>query len=627
METGYCALGLVLGQELAVRAEAVKKTAAHSEVFVRHHGKKILLAAVLSCASFGLTHLIYLMTAPADVNGGNREPIAFVRSVHDEVQRRPVTRVIWQLIEPGDPVYPGEAVKTSSLGEVSLEFADSKRRLDLEPDTLIVLTKSRDEISMELLDGNALVAQGNGADENSAEPKLTLQSKNGKVDLSRATASLSKDQINVLSGEATVDKDGQKQEFQNDGDLSKMRVTSPSIEETVYVSASHPKPVKFSWTGTPVGSKTTLHIGGFRKTMKAIGPSTTLTELSQELKPGRYYWKLVVQGASGNTLGESSVFKLEVRGTAAPSVISPLNKETLTFRKENSPVHFNFSNPADCIDVALEISKDANFKTVQTIEKVLPTQSHFERVLPPGKYYWRVTAHYEDTKPSSSSPIQSFDVVFKMPKVIHLAWDKSTKAKQYFVGEPELTLKWSVNEPSEVEKYRVLVARSAAALGTQQDDSIIWESNKTEASGKMKTGGHYVAVIEAIDVGGERAARTEVLDLDLEVLPLLAAPVFSGQGDLAANVRGDLAVRWSAIDGAKSYFVTLKDNQGNPVQSKTFTNTNTSFNALLPGTYGLEIYAVDDYGRKSNQEPARKVIVPETSGLGKPKLRKAKVID
>lgn len=596
---------------------------------MRQHWRKILLATVLSCASFGLTHLMYVMTAPKSEEVKDREPIAFVRSVRDEVQRRPVTRVIWQLIEPGDPVYPGEAVKTSSLGEVSLEFADSKRRLDLEPDTLIVLTKSKDEISMELLDGNAMVAQGKGGDSETGEdesgPKLTMQSKNGKVDLSRATASLSKDKVNVLAGEATVDQDGQKLELQNDGDLSKLRVTSPSIEETVYVSASHPKPVKFAWTGAPVGAKTILHIGGFRKTMKPIGQATTLSELNHELKPGRYYWKLVVDGASGTHIGESAVYKLEVRGTAAPSVISPANKEVLTHRKETTPVTFTFSNPADTVDVALEISKDPTFKTVQSTDKVEPTQSQFQKVLPPGKYYWRVTAHYEGMKPSSSSPLQSFDVLFKPPKVVKIAWDKSTKPRQYFVGEPELALKWTVNEPGEIEKYRVLIARTAAELGSQHDDSVIWESSKPEANGKIKNGGHYVAAIEAIDIGGERAARTDVMDFDLDVLPLLPGPVFDGQGDLAANVRGDLNVRWSAIDGAKSYFLTLKDAQGNPVESKTFTSTNTKFQALLPGSYDLEIYAVDGYGRKSNQEPPRKVVVPEMSGLGKPKLRKAKV--
>ncbi|PWU20019.1 MAG: hypothetical protein C5B49_04930, partial [Bdellovibrio sp.] len=132
---------------------------------MRQSWKKIVVAILLASGNFAFTHIVYLRTAPLSRNRSHQQPIAFVSTVSDEVLRRPVTRTIWQMLEAGEPVYPGEAVKTSSKGEVSLEFVGTKKRLDVEPDSMVVLTRHGSEIAMDLLDGGVFVGQASGSQE------------------------------------------------------------------------------------------------------------------------------------------------------------------------------------------------------------------------------------------------------------------------------------------------------------------------------------------------------------------------------------------------------------------------------------------------------------------------------
>lgn len=578
----------------------------------------MITASVLSLCTFGATHLAYVLTAPSHEGVGNKEPIAFVHTVHDEVSRRPVTRMIWQLLEVGHPVYPGEAVRTSSQGEVSLEFVDSKRRLDLEPDTLIVLSQSQDEISMELLDGGAFVAKS--GDEDSSGPKLTLQSASGKVDLSRATAAVRKSEgenvdLKVLEGQATMGS----QEVESSGDLSELKLLSPSFDQEIFVSEHQPQPVVFNWEGLPTGARVELQSGPRRKRLRVLTRLDGTQGLwRQSLPPGRHYWKLVVKGADGRLLGESPLLKFEVKKLLAPAVIAPADRATVVIRSLKDPITFRWSPPPEATEQAIEISRDPQLRQ-KDMDHLPESEGSFEKVLAPGVYYWRVTAHYGEDKPSSSSAVRAFQVQHVPPKPVHLAWDSTASHKQHFVGEPRLRLKWTADEPGEVTSYRI---HFNAADGSEKD---FVESYDPGSEVKVPAAGRYIASIEAINEKGEVISKSKPEEIDLSALPLLPAPRFEPAGDLHANVKGDLTLKWTPLPGAKNYFITLKDGDGKDLQSRSYVHSTARLNSLMPGTYQVEIYAIDEHGRKSNLEPPRKLVVPETSGLSAPKLKKVKV--
>ena len=104
--------------------------------------------------------------------------------------------------------------------------------------------------------------------------------------------------------------------------------------------------------------------------------------------------------------------------------------------------------------------------------------------------------------------------------------------------------------------------------------------------------------------------------------------------DFVANAQGNLSLTWQGLAGAKKYFISLKDSQGQNLSQQNLPENETepsirriSFSDLMPGSYQVEIYALDSYGRKSNVDPPRKLSVPDNSGLSAPKLKKVKVND
>ncbi len=153
--------------------------------------KRLSLAALLSGSGFAATFVWYKSTDQTLIKTGET-PLAQVSQVSDEVLRRPPTRLLWNVVNTGDPLYNGEAIRTSDAGEVRIQFEDG-RYIDIEPDSLIVLSKAQGDISLDLMEGGLFVnAKSDSSKPSQTGGGLILNSAQGKVDLSGATASLSK---------------------------------------------------------------------------------------------------------------------------------------------------------------------------------------------------------------------------------------------------------------------------------------------------------------------------------------------------------------------------------------------------------------------------------------------------
>jgi hypothetical protein len=142
----------------------------------------------------------------------------------------------------------------------------------------------------------------------------------------------------------------------------------------------------------------------------------------------------------------------------------------------------------------------------------------------------------------------------------------------------------------------------------------------------VKKPGRYIATVEALDERQQVLAKSNPKKIEIAPLPLLAAPEFEPKtGELSADNEGKLQLNWSKVNGAKVYWLTLLDNSGKEIRKAKFQGQSTALVNLLPGQYKVAIHAVDEHGRESEQEPARVVKVPDTSGLQSPKVKKIKV--
>ena len=108
-------------------------------------------------------------------------------------------------------------------------------------------------------------------------------------------------------------------------------------------------------------------------------------------------------------------------------------------------------------------------------------------------------------------------------------------------------------------------------------------------------------------------------------LPAIAAPNFLPlEGPLQAGGDGKSKLEWTKIDGAKEYWLTIRKN-GKELRKAKYASNTTALKNLLPGEYEVEISAVDQHGRNSEQSSPRKLIVPDKSNLRAPTLKKIKV--
>ena len=608
--------------------------------------ERMIIAAMLSVFVYGGTLFWYRSTANKTDNTESSKPVAFVDNVKEDVQRRPVEMLIWQVLTGGEPLYPGEVIRTNADSEVRIKFAEGGRFIDLDPDTEIVISQSSNEVSLDLMKGGLFVKQSETGDSGTS---LMLNSGKGKVDLSTATASLSKQDgsnlnVQVLKGSAKIESNGQVKELDsgksggvnasgNVFDQAALQILSPSLEKPSFINLENPTPVQFSWKGLPEKSTVQLLVGTSRKNLKVVGTTNPQNPslIKHMLKPGKYFWKLLAKNPTDQiNLGESQTFRLEVTGRFAPTPIYPENLGAVQLQKDSQPILFKWFKPEDMVAVYFELSKDAEFKEKLFSKNILDA-SDLALPVANGEYYWRLSGTYEEnSKPIVGKTIK-FTVIVK-PKIevppLAIKWALPGENNiSYFYDQPETELSWKAENAKDVETWKVQIAETSnGGREPSSDDIKVHNSKQTAIKIPLEKAGKYWAVIEAYDKEGHLLGKSEPKIFEAQLTPLLPPPEFLPAGEeLKADNRGRVDLKWNKIDGAKEYLVSFSDSEGKKLKEARFPNNSTSMVNLLPGKYSLEILSVDQKGRPGQRAPARALTVPDTSGLQAPKLKKIKV--
>lgn len=598
--------------------------------------KRLLIAALSSSSVFAATWFWYQSTDNSHSGNSNEKPLAYVGKVVEDIQRRPASRLLWQLVNSGEPLYNGEAIRTSERGEVRIQFVDSDRYLDLEPESLIVIKKSEGEIALDLMEGSSFVAAAKGGEEAGA-PGLVLNSANGKVDLSKASASLSKGKgnsvdVQVLEGKASIkSEDGQSKELQN---REQVKVLSPAPQKPIAMSAENPEPVPFRWQGFPPDAKVSLWVGPSRKQLKEFQKaSANSNELLATLPFGRHYWKLVATSPQGQVVSESPVYRTEVLARYAPTVVFPTADAEIPATQSPFDMSFKWQKGEDTRQMTLELWSDEKLKNKVSTKTFQNEDSYTAAGLNPGTYYWRMTSYFTDSDKPVLGKVQKFTVlppnvtakaeVLPAP-VEPVQVDFTMPEKdlvQYYVEEPRLGLSWKGDKTEKVSSWRV-------RYHSEEEDPVMAKSlsvKDTQVSAPVTKPGRYIASIEALDAQGQVLGATNSQILTVSPLPLLQAPMFSpAEGTLQASMDGRTQLEWSKIDGAKEYWLTIRKN-GKELKRTKYLQNSTALKNLLPGEYEVEVTAVDNYGRSSDVLPARKLMVPDKSNVRAPTLKKIKV--
>jgi hypothetical protein len=610
--------------------------------------KRVLFAAALSAAVYGTTEWWYRHTAFTNDGPINQTPIASVYDVQKDVERRPVTKLIWQSLTDGDPVYANETIRTGSETNtgVKVQFIGGKY-ITLDADTLVTISSNNNEISLDLLDGSLFVAQNEKAiapgapDSPSPEASamtLTLKSGDKKVDLTQATAQLSKSKgdkvdVQVLKGKATVEEGGKtSQEISAGQQLSSIDILLPKANAPFFFDPEKPEPVLFRWKGLAPNSKVSLWTGPSRRKLTEFREVSKIneTEMTAQLDVGAHFWKLVASTDKGNV--ESGIRKIDIGTGLPPKMLFPLADSDLVKDKEPFTVDFRWTIPELSQDIMLEIAKDSLLEDSIVKKRVGSENNSYRQNLEPGIYYWRASAEYQGLKNTIPAKVVRFEVrspsQVKLPPVA-IEWSNPTEsAPQYFVKEPIASWAWKTEQKDQVKMWRLNIAKDEQSLRepSSTNPAEVFQTMELNYKTPLKEAGKYVAFVEALGADNQVLAKSEPKWIEVASLPLLPSPEFQPQaGTLQSDNSGRLELNWSKVSGAKEYWLTLYDKSGNKMRTSKFIGTTTALSNLLPGNYKVGIVAIDEHGRESLKEEARIVEVPDKSALSAPKLKKIKV--
>lgn len=620
---------------------------------MRSQFNRLSLALFLSSLSFFGTYFWHKKateTLDRTLGGGTTALIAQVSNVSNDVQKNQSNQLMWIKVNTGDQLYDGDSIQTSNRGEVRIQFDDG-RYIDLESDSLIKLEQLQGEIALNLVEGALFVK---GSSENSETdnrtPNLVLASTNGKIDLSKSSASLTKDKnqndvnLQILEGKANVvSKDGKTKEIStgqggkvgnngiSDEDYN-LKILSPALQKPFYTDPELNRPVVFKWTGYPKEWKIKFFMGPSRKELKEDSTATVSSHqsFSAKLNVGTYYWKLVALDPKTNrVLTQSQIFKTEVKIRYAPLVVFPAADALLPMPTFPMDMTFKWQKVDKNSHVILEVAKDPSFSQ-KIITKTFSDEESF--ILPNlnvGTYFWRMSAYYEGDDRPHVGKVQKFSlekIAKTMPKEpVLVVWD--LKDQQYFVGQPSLELGWAPqNRKNDVSvwKLKVVEEGSKPAVTSQYDVKSL--NFKTPVAKP----GRYVASIEALDKEGNVIGTSEAKTISVAPLPLLTNPklLLNNGSSILASPDGAAALSWDAVKGAKEYLLTIQNLTENKAQELRLQKTQAVFKpqTLSPKNhYQVKVEAIDEHGRKSSGGEYIKLDVPNESNIQAPKLKGIKI--
>jgi FecR-like protein len=613
---------------------------------MRSQWKRLLWAALLSGSCLLATFTWYYLTKTNSNKNEDEKPLAFVGKTHEEIQRRPATRLLWQEVSSGEPLYNGEAIRTSEKGEVRIQFADSSRYLDLEPDSLIVIQQSKGEIALDLMEGSLFVAAAKGGTEN-AGTALVLNSASGKVDLSKASASLSKSggnqvDVQVLEGSASIKGKNGTDKVLSSGaagalgangvqfNKADLQILSPTPGKIAYVDADEKDNLTFKWKGFPAGLKVSLYSGNSRKEMKEWTAATPQGDesLKTTLPLGKPYWKLVAKDPrSRKVVAESPVYRTEIQARYAPTMVFPMADAKIPVNKAPFDMSFRWEKGDETSHIVLEVAKDPNLRQKIATKNFSTEDGYTLPALAEGEYYWRMSSYYEGSDKPVLGKIQKFILTRAEEKPVakdpvEIQWLTPEDRIQFYLDQPKLGLSWNVHHGEEVSTWRVKYFEESDDPSKLQTIEV----KENQAEPKIEKPGRYIASLEAIDKGGHVIGTATRRKIAVAPLPLLPPPkLLPLEGNLTAQADGRTELQWEKLEGAKEYVLTIANKNGKDLKTLKYTTNQTALKNLMPGEYQVKISAVDQHGRNSETSPPRKLIVPDKSNLKAPTLKKIKV--
>ncbi len=452
--------------------------------------KRILITLLISVVGLYSTSFYFTKFYPSLHFRIDEKPLAKVEDLENTSRKKLAEHRTWQIVEFGDSLYSGEMIKTSADSDMSIRFLDSGTILNLEADSLITIRNNKGDISLNLIEGNLFVDSSNST----AASSLKLESKEGLIDLAKATANLSKQKnselnVNVMSGQASlVDKSGQRSELKVKKEV--ISITSPLQLSSLESKTAE---IKLVWlSGVPtLRENITFKVGTKRSDLIEVQPvSLSNNEAVIPAKFGKNFVQIEVRSVSETESPQIAAVRFELKPiieAAKPvgnaSITQPFAPPTPVAEKPVVVAEVPEIIWADeseekqtYLDIP-EIDLKWNIKNSESVKKVVikiregdklllselvpVTQTNFKtKMANPGRYIASIEALDQAEKTLSQSKLKSI-VSEQLPHLNEVKWvDGKGKAAADLNGS--YLAKWQPMES--VEHYTLQLINSKGAV-------------------------------------------------------------------------------------------------------------------------------------------------------------------
>lgn len=426
--------------------------------------RRMFTAFILSAACFYAVEYWYQTLDLGLKITSRQESVARLIRHNNEVQRKPVTRLIWEVVSNNENLFPGEAIRTTASSDATILFLKSGTTVELEPDSQVIIQGDSNEISLNFVKGNLFVKQDEGAQN---EGSITLKTANGEIDIKKANLSLAQTEkgvdLEVYSGNAKLTKDGKTVEVDSTTAKSEFfKLISPLPHLPAFISPESKEPVVFQWKKLPAGYNVYIERGENRNQLSRVdgyfAPGEQ-GEIKLQTKTGKLYWRAVaVPNDPKAEIQYSKTIYTQVIAKAPPTLLQPEENQTLVL-SDSKKITYKWTTRSKATQkLILEVATDPSLKN-KVLQKNLGDNLTFLTIPvdKPGDYYWRITGFMkirEKLEPVSSS-VQKYTVSFNAPLVPPIP--KSPANNQQF-GFQQISQKgvyFSWQPVSGINKYKV----------------------------------------------------------------------------------------------------------------------------------------------------------------------------
>lgn len=578
---------------------------------------RLLMSLLISLGCGAVVRYWYISSGVQTADSPKEDAIGKLSIAVNDVERRPAKRLIWQKVRREDQLWSGEHIRTGPDAEAQIELLKGGTTLSLEPNSLITLWEKDGELALNFLEGNLFVKSGGQA------PNLKVISGNKTIDVSKAEVALEKSasgQIDVQVYKGRVEGAQGKKEV--------LEIISPASGDRIYVSPEGRENLVWEFNpGNKNPKNAKLEIGKSRNALKTLDSATQQgNKISSPLDPGNYFWRISLEGPPKIS---SHVHRLKVLPIHAPRLATPEKNAEINLESSGSEIPFSWVNPGSLKNFTLEISQSPDLK-VPLIKKAAESP---DKILLPfsteGTYFWRITATHGPSLRTVSSEIRSFTSKKKLslpkapPPLAKLDWIDANLKEEilYLEALPQIDLKWKAS-PLKIHTYKI-------SLNESEDPTQVITHKLAETAWKtqVKKPGRWIASLEAFDEKGTLLAKGQDKQIEFKLRPLLPAPLWEegSPAEFQSDRSGSLSLKWQPVPESKLYQFEITREGGELFRRDNSPSSQLSLSKLKPGTYKIKLRAIDKIDRPGPTSEEKVILVPSTSLIKSPKIKKIEV--